>query len=563
MLFIVNLGCTDECDEDERTVRRIFTGASLFVSIAGPIWGALYIAFGEVGPGLIPLSYGLVTYGCFFGLHRTHRWEWFRVSQLIAIFVLPIALMISLGGYIPGSAVIVWSILAPVGALWGGHSRRAVAWIVAFVVATIAAGLIDPALPDSNNLPDGLIITLFVMNIGLVNAALGALIAFYVGQTGNLIDVMRRNRELEASYLAQEVSLRQSDKLATLGRLSAGMAHELNNPAAAAQQASNQLGELLRSPQLQSVERSGLGLSSTEQEVLDALADKVSTSVRAPAFLDPLDRSDREDEIQDLLTSAGVDDAWELAPSLVSVGIDARDLETLRSSLRAEKFAGAVNAISVRFTRQNLVEGLSESTDRIINLVGALKTYTYLDQAPRQAIDIHDGLDSTLAMLRHRLAGGIEVRRFYGADIPLIEAHGSELNQVWTNIIDNAADAMSGQGIIEIVTMSYGESVVVQILDNGPGIPQDILENIFDPFVTSKAPGEGTGLGLNIAHNIVTEKHQGTISVTSSEDGARFEIELPISMPSELHSSGSPEERVGTVPYTSDSTVEPSNGSGL
>ena len=533
MLFIVNLGCDDACDEDERTVRRIFTGASLFVSIAGPIWGALYMAYGEVGPGLIPLTYGIVTYGCFYGLHRTNRWEWFRISQLFAIFVLPIALMVSLGGYISGSAVIVWSILAPVGALWGGHSRRAIAWIVAFVAATIATGLVDPLLRDSNNLPDGLITTFFVMNIGLVNAALGALVAFYVRQKGDLIDVMRRNRELEESYLAQEVSLRQSDKLATLGRLSAGMAHELNNPAAAAQQASRQLGLLLRSPELQGIERAALGLNSAEQEALEALAEKVTESVRTPTLLDPLDRSDREDEIQDFLVDAGVDDAWELAASLVSVGIDTGDLETLRSSLRPEKFVDSVNAISVRFTRQNLVEGLNESTGRIINLVGALKTYSYLDQAPRQAIDIHDGLESTLAMLQHQLKAGIEVRRFYGANVPSIEANGSELNQVWTNIIDNAVDAMDGEGIIEIVTMSYGNSVVVQILDNGPGIRDDILDNIFDPFVTSKAPGEGTGLGLNIAHNIVTEKHGGSISVSSSEDGAQFEIELPISLPTD------------------------------
>lgn len=530
LITIVNLGCTDECDEDERAIRRIFSGASLFVAVAGPIWGSLYMAHGEVGPGLIPFTYGLVTYACFYGLHRTQKWEWFRISQLILIFVLPVALMLSLGGFIPGSAVIVWAVLAPVGALWGGQSRRAVRWIVSFVAVTIVAGLIDPFLRDSNDLPEWLITTFFVMNIGLVNVALCGLIAFYVRQKGELIDVMRRNRELEASYLAQEVSLRQSDKLATLGRLSAGMAHELNNPAAAAQQASNQLGQLLRSQQLQSVERAGLGLHADEQQALDELADKVSGNVRSPVFLDPLDRSDREDAIQDFLAEVGVDDAWELAPSLVSVGMDVSDLATLRSRLRPEKFVDAVNLISLRFTRQSLIEGLNESTDRIINLVGALKTYTYLDQAPQQQINIHEGLDSTLVMLQHQLKSGIEVGRFYGEGIPLIEANGSELNQVWTNIIDNAADAMGGEGTIEIITMSDATTVVIQITDNGPGIPEDIIDNIFDPFVTSKAPGEGTGLGLNIAHNIVTEKHGGTISASSSEAGAKFEIKLPITM---------------------------------
>jgi len=530
VLDLISSGCTDQCDDDEKTVRRIFCGASLFVGVAGPIWGTIYILFDEVGPGLIPLTYGFFTLGSFIALRRTDSWDWFRFSQLFFIFVLPFSLMWSLGGFIAGSAVIIWAVLAPIGALWGGKPKEAGAWILAFLVGTVASGLVTPLLRDTNNLPEWLITAFFVMNIGLVSTVLSALVAFYVRQMDLLIDVMRRNRELESAYLAQEVSLRQSDKLATLGKLSAGLAHELNNPAAAAQQASKQLGTLLLSTQLRTVERAGLELNEAEQDALESFEERIRRAIQKPQFTDPLERSDREAELQDQLEDLGVPEPWQVAASLVDLGLEIDELDDLRATLRPEKLIDLLTLISVRFTRQHLIGGLNESTNRIIDLVGALKTYTYLDQAPRQPIDVHEGIDSTLVMLEHRLKAGVEVERFYGEGLPMIEANGSELNQVWTNLLDNAIDAMDGQGKIEIITMFDGEFVVVQLLDSGPGIPDDILNAIFDPFVTSKAPGEGTGLGLNIAHNIVTEKHGGTISVSSSDDGARFQVELPTDM---------------------------------
>lgn len=530
VLDLISSGCTDQCDDDEKTVRRVFCGASLFVGVAGPVWGTIYMLFGEVGSGLIPLIYGFFTLGSFTALRRTDSWDWFRFSQLFFIFVLPFSLMLSLGGFIAGSAVLIWAVLAPIGALWGGKPKEAGAWILAFLVGTVASGLVTPLLRDTNNLPEWLITTFFVMNIGLVSTVLSALVAFYVRQMDQLIDVMRRNRELESAYLAQEVSLRQSDKLATLGKLSAGLAHELNNPAAAAQQASKQLGTLLQSTQLRTVERAGLELNEAEQEALESFSERIHQAIEKPQFTDPLDRSDREAELQDQLEDLGVPEPWQVAASFVDLGLEMGELADLRATLRPEKLSDLLTLISVRFTRQHLIGGLNESTNRIIDLVGALKTYTYLDQAPRQPIDVHEGIDSTLVMLEHRLKAGVEVERFYGDGVPTIEANGSELNQVWTNILDNAIDAMEGQGKIEIITMFDGEFVVVQIVDSGPGIRDDIQDAIFDPFVTSKAPGEGTGLGLNISHNIVTEKHGGTISVTSSDDGARFQVELPTVM---------------------------------
>jgi signal transduction histidine kinase len=168
-----------------------------------------------------------------------------------------------------------------------------------------------------------------------------------------------------------------------------------------------------------------------------------------------------------------------------------------------------------------------------VDLVKALKTYTYLDRAPVQAVDVREGLDSTLVMLRSKLKGGITVRREYAPDLPRIQAYASELNQVWTNIIDNAADAMEGSGEIVVRTRREGEWVVIEIEDNGPDIPEDIQSRIFDPFFTTKPPGAGTGLGLNISYNIIVQKHGGTISVRSREGKTTFEIKLPIQLPTD------------------------------
>jgi signal transduction histidine kinase len=531
LLDLVSSGCTDGCNDDERTVRRVFCGASLFVGGAGFVWGAVYFAFDEIPSGLIPTVYSVITLASFVVLRRTRTWPWFRTSQLIMIFILPFALMLSLGGFIPGSAVMIWAFLAPVGALWDGRSRQAAAWVVAFLAGTLVCGLLTPLLRDTNNLPDALITTFFVTNIGFVTGVLAALLSFYVRQMNDLLGVLRRNRELESAYMAQEVSLRQSEKLATLGKLSAGMAHELNNPAAAAQQATQQLGDLLVSEQLMSVERAGLGLGRDEEDALAALSERIRDRVRQPEFLDPLDRSDREHVLEKFLEDAGVAESWEVAPPLVSVGLDVDKLETLESRLPPERFADVLTVLSVRYKRENLIGGLNESTSRIIDLVSALKTYSYLDRASLQLIDIHEGLESTLVMLQHRLKTGIEVERSYAADLPEVEAYGSELNQVWTNIIDNAVDAMGGAGTIKIATSHSGDQVMVEIADNGPGIPIEIIDEVFDPFVTSKAPGDGTGLGLNIAYNIVTQKHGGEIAVSAVDQGATFRVTLPVVIP--------------------------------
>jgi signal transduction histidine kinase len=529
LLFaIVSLGITQECDEDERTTRRVFAVAILVIGAVSPMWGVLYIAFGEFWPGMIPSAYSALTVLSFVGLWRFGGWRWFWTSQLVLVFALPFALMLSLGGFVLGSAVILWAMIAPLGALWSGRSREAAAMVAAFLLSVLISGLAGPYLRDSNDLPVWLRTTLFVMNIAFVSGIVFIVVDFFVAQNHTLMAVVRRNRELESTYLQQEVSLRQSDKLATLGKLSAGLAHELNNPTAAAQQAIQQLSSLLLSDTQLETELAGLNLLDSQRAAMRVITEELGSRVQKPEFLDPLQRSDLENEIQDYLESSGVDEPWEIAPAIVSMGLDLNAIATLSATLRPERFAPAITTLTRHYKRQTLLSSLDESTGRIIEMVSALKSYTHLDQAPRQLIDIHEGLDSTLVMLQNELRTGVEVSRDYAENLPQIEAYGGELNQVWTNILDNAIDAMNGQGTITIATRRTGGNIVVELTDTGPGVPEEIVEQIFDPFVTTKPPGEGTGLGLNISHNIITQKHGGELTVSSKPGTTTFTVRLPI-----------------------------------
>jgi signal transduction histidine kinase len=245
-----------------------------------------------------------------------------------------------------------------------------------------------------------------------------------------------------------------------------------------------------------------------------------------PVALDSLERSDREESIGDWLEGRGVTEARQLAPDLADAGCDIETLRRLAARFEGEALADAITRLTASFTLNRLVEQIERGTSRISDLVRAIKQYSYMDRSPEQELDIHDGLENTLIMLHYRLKHGIEVIREYDRSIPRICAHGSELNQVWTNLIDNAIDAMGGKGELLVRTAADFGGILVEIRDNGPGIPAEIRNQIFDPFFTTKPVGEGTGLGLDTVYRIV-QQHRGQVRVESRPGRTSFQVMLP------------------------------------
>jgi len=332
---------------------------------------------------------------------------------------------------------------------------------------------------------------------------------------------------ITSRYKSTELMLRQSEKMAQLGTLTAGIAHELNNPAAAAQRGTSQLNLEVAKLLDTQIELSKLSMSTESWDRLDHLISLIREKASQHEDIDALERSDREYEIEDWLNAHGIPEAWEIAPTLVNLGFAEDQLDKLTVDFPADQFPKVVAWMDASFNTFSLLEEINQGSERISEIVKSLKTYVYLDQAPIQAVDIHEGLNNTLVMLRHKLKEGVKVTRNYAEGLPKIQAYGSELNQVWTNIIDNAIDAMNGKGEISITTHQEGDWVIVEIEDNGPGIPDDIKEKIFSPFFTTKAVGKGTGLGLNISYKII-EKHAGEVKVFSKPGKTRFQVSLPI-----------------------------------
>lgn len=343
--------------------------------------------------------------------------------------------------------------------------------------------------------------------------------------------------QLEQEVAERTSALVRSEKLATLGRLSAGMAHELNNPAAAAQRGAVLLRDALYSTYGQFFELAALGITDADSGQLSALIDRGATRATTPDTLDPVSRSDREAEVEDWLDARGVERAWEIAGPLVSLDLGTDDLEELATEFEPAKLSAVLALTTHSYTAFALLAQVGHGSGQIAEIVKALKDYSFMDQAPVQEIDVHEGIDNTLVMLQAKLKRGVEVDRQYSADVPRIDALGSELNQVWTNLIDNAVDAMDESGHLIIRTSAEDGWVVVEVEDNGPGIDPEYVDKIFDPFFTTKLPGHGTGLGLNITFNIVRGSG-GHIDVSSEPGRTVFRVRLPVRREVEADTGG-------------------------
>lgn len=321
-----------------------------------------------------------------------------------------------------------------------------------------------------------------------------------------------------------ESLLHQQEKMAALGTMSAGLAHELNNPAAAAQRSA----ALLRgAPSMWLELTHQLEILAFKENLSDWLGDFMQEATRRfrnPLKLEALERIDMVEQLQEWLEANDVESAWELAPTLVNFGWDIKLLDELKSKSLFQSAVKWLGMGSMIVTQLNEIQNTAE---RISQIVRAMKSYTYLDQAPLLEVDLHEGLENTLVIMEHKLKQGVTVKREYSPGLPRIEAYASELNQVWTNIIDNAVDAMNGKGEITIRTQEENDQVVVEIIDNGPGIPKEIQSRILEPFFTTKPPGQGTGLGLHISHDIVANRHHGRLLMKSRPGETKFRIILP------------------------------------
>jgi len=317
----------------------------------------------------------------------------------------------------------------------------------------------------------------------------------------------------------------QRDRLASLGKLSAGLAHELNNPASAAKRATSQLRDILKRIRDASHELGRRDLTPAQKSEIEKL--EASFVQRDDPPPDALTISDLEEQIDSLLRSHGQNDLWQLAADLARRSVKPEVLESLFAALDADTARAALVRIAASVEVANLLNEIESSTARISDLVGAIKEYTYMDQAPVQSVDIVKSLETTLTILNHKLKRGVVVQRDYQRVPLLVNSFGSELNQVWTNLIDNAIDAMGGKGELQVRTYREDTCVVVEIGDNGPGISPEVKPHIFEPFFTTKGVGEGTGLGLDTVQRIV-KKHRGNIQVNSIPGNTRFQVWLPL-----------------------------------
>ena len=317
----------------------------------------------------------------------------------------------------------------------------------------------------------------------------------------------------------------QRDRLAALGKLSAGLAHELNNPASAAKRATNQLRDLLKRIRDASHELGRRDLTPTQKSEIERLETSL-TQVDGPPP-DALAVSELEDQLDSLLRSHGQNDLWQLAADLARKNFKPEVLERLFGTLDPDTARAALVRISASVEIADLLNQIEHSTSRISELVGAIKEYTFMDQSPVQNVDIVKTLETTLTILNHKLKRGVTVHRDYQKIPLLVNSFGSELNQVWTNIIDNAIDAMGGKGELRVRTYREDDCVVVEIRDNGPGISPEVRPHIFEPFFTTKGVGEGTGLGLDTVQRIV-KKHRGNIQVESKPGDTSFQVWLPL-----------------------------------
>jgi signal transduction histidine kinase len=512
-------------DDNERSLQlRFMITTAVAMGIGGLLWGTMAMTFGLYAQSAIPWGYSAVTVVNLAVLRWTKDFPRARAVQVLMSLLLPFAFQWALGGFVASGCTMIWALLSLIAAMSFGNLRMSLGWLATFVALTVVSLVIDPSLPVPPQMADPRV-TRYVLavNVAAVSGAVfGLTRAFLQLRLRATLELAERNRQLAESQQA----LVQSETMAALGRLSAGMAHELNNPAAAAQRGAGQLAQMVERLGRVSWRLGVEGLDPAQVERLDALDAQAAERARMPLALGVIDRSDREEGIQQWLDQRvlQVD-----AAVLADLGFTATSLDDLAAQFGAPQLPLVLGRVACWHAIHQLMADVGHGAERVMAIVKALQSYTVLDRAPVQTVDLHEGLEDTIVMLSGQLRDGVIVQREYDRGLPHITAWASELNQVWTHLLDNAVDAMSGRGTIVLRTRRDGGHAVVEVIDSGPGVPPEILDRVFDPFVTTKPVGKGTGLGLNVSRNIVVEKHGGTIRVDSVPGQTCFEVRLPLS----------------------------------
>ncbi|MEV6030520.1 ATP-binding protein [Nonomuraea sp. NPDC052116] len=335
---------------------------------------------------------------------------------------------------------------------------------------------------------------------------------------------------LSGGRMQREVIDRRQ-RLTALGTITAGLTHELNNPAAAAVRAASELRSLIKTSRLQLAQLAEEGIPPEKLRTLIEWQESCTANLGKLPQRSPLETSDAEDELGDALDALGIEDAWDLAPALVNAGFTPEALEKIRGKVGEDRVPAAVQWLAKAIEISQMLNEVTEATERITSLIGSAKQYSQMDRAPFQQADVHDLLDSTVAIFRGKIPPGITVATDYDHTLPPIPCYAGELNQVWTNLIHNALDAMGDGGTLTIRTAHDEDEAIVEIGDTGPGVPEAIKDRIFEPFFTTKSVGQGTGLGLDISYRIVAGRHGGEIKVRSVPGETWFEVRLPLREP--------------------------------
>ncbi|MEJ3652559.1 ATP-binding protein [Actinomycetes bacterium KLBMP 9759] len=322
----------------------------------------------------------------------------------------------------------------------------------------------------------------------------------------------------------------ERERLLALGKLSAGLTHELNNPAAAAGRATDALRDKVAGMRAKLAMIADGKLAGTQLKKLVMAQDEFVKKVRHAPTLSPLQAADLEDEVGDWLDEHGIQGGWDLAPVFVAGGLGVEDMEAVATAAEETTLEGAVRWLAYTVETESLLREILDATTRISDLVTAAKQYSQMDRAPHRWIDVHEGLDATLVMFGRKLGeeSGVSIVKDYDRSLPTIPAYPAELNQVWTNLIDNAIDAMNGSGTLTVRTARENGRVLVEIGDTGTGVPPEVRQRIFEPFFTTKPVGRGTGLGLDVTYRVVVSRHHGDVRVESEPGDTRFQVLLPM-----------------------------------